>query len=134
MAYFQIIGNNVQLDLKENIINLEDSYIQITEGDEDTFYSVSNLREDMVAVTNEVRFAFSIGLDQEKTEFTRTVFSLLDVFAQLGGVFEVFNTGLLIFIGIYSQKMYNLSVLQRCYQVEEDIYDDSGKYSIIHLF
>jgi hypothetical protein len=103
--------------VKENEIELMDSFLQFGGPKKDKFYSISGQTVDLALYSENYIFTYLV-LDSSITTYKRTVFSLLDAVAQLGGVFGVLNSALTAIIGYYAGKKLDYSILKKCYQYE----------------
>jgi hypothetical protein len=79
----------VRMLIRENIVELMDSVLQYQSYNKTTFYSVSEERVDIYDRSN-YYFRAIISSDSHKVTHTRTVFSLFDFLAQIGGVYNFF--------------------------------------------
>ena len=64
-------------------------------------------------------------VDSEVTTYRRTVFSFLDMFAQIGGVYQVVSSIMFLFLGFYAERMMYYCVLRKCYQLDSHDNDDN---------
>lgn len=108
----------VTVYLKENVVERQDNFIQYFGQQTDTFYTVSGDREQYTNMYETEYFTAEFKLDSETQTFNRTVYSLLDLIAQIGGVFSVIQLICAVVFGYYAQKMLELTVLKLCYQFE----------------
>lgn len=70
---------------------------------------------------------FLIAIDEETAYYSRTVYSILDLTGQLGGVFEIFDIFGGIFIGLFADKLFVFSIISRLYQTKVNSHVDKGK-------
>jgi hypothetical protein len=64
-----------------------------------------------------ISLALTFRKDAESDSYSRSVFSILDLFGNIGGVFEILQvTGGLI-VGYFSRDLFLYSILTKLYQV-----------------
>jgi hypothetical protein len=94
----------VRMMIRENKVELMDSVLQYQSYNKTTFYSISEERVDIYKKSN-YYFRAVISPDSHKVTHTRTVFSLFDFLAQIGGVYNFFYSISFLFFGFYAEKM-----------------------------
>jgi len=87
--------------------------MQFGSKEEEIFYSVSDVVRDQYPIENNLLMKTSIVLDPEMTEHTRTVYSIMDVIAQIGGIFSVVRALSLIILSFYAKRMMYYCVLRK---------------------
>ena len=78
--------------LKENKLELVDSFFQFSGPKKKTFYSVSSIKESTNMWEGLTYAYLTINLDPETQLYKRTVYSMLDLVGQIGGVFNVIQS------------------------------------------
>ena len=82
----------VKLYARENSAELSDDLIQLTGPKELEFLNLESAEVDMLPLGSPLEyFEVVLFLDPIKSIYTRTVFSFLDMFGLLGGVFEILS-------------------------------------------
>jgi len=109
--------------IKENKLELMDSFFQYGETKKSNFYSISEGFEDYKPLEDNTYVATYFLMDKKVTTYKRTIYSLFDMLAQLGGVFNFLYTFLYVFLNYYSEKMLQYSILRKCYQFSSNAPD-----------
>jgi len=109
--------------VEENKLELMDSFFQYGETEKSTFYSISGGFEDYKPLEENTYVDTYFLLDKKVTTYRRTIYSLFDMLAHLGGVFHLFYTFLFVFLYYYSEKMLQYSILRKCYQFSSNAPD-----------
>ena len=112
-----------QVYVKENKLELMDSFFQYGETEKSTFYSISGGFEDYKIFDGNIFVVTYFVLDREVATHRRTIYSFFDMLAQLGGVFHLLYSFLNVFLYYYSEKMLQYSILRKCYQFSSDAAD-----------
>lgn len=99
--------------IKENKLELQDNYLQYSGAKKNTFYSVAESTDDLRATTDSEYVRVYLKLDPERRQYKRTVYSLLDLIAQLGGVFSVIQSIFTFILGMYADRVFFHSVLSK---------------------
>jgi len=94
-----------EIYVMQNKLELMDSYFQYGNPDEHTFYSLSGGYKDTQVKLDNVYINTFFFIDSKVTTHKRTVFSLLDMLSQLGGLFQVVESFTFIILGYYAEKM-----------------------------
>ena len=102
-----------QIYIKENRLELMDSFFQYESYDKHKYYSISGGTEDVQTFKDNSYIVTYFMLDSEVTTYRRTVFSFLDMFAQIGGVYQVVRSIMFLFIGFYAERMMYYCVLRK---------------------
>lgn len=118
--YYCVPGTIKYTDIfiKENKIELTDNFMQFGGPEAKKFYSVSDVKESWAYYGGPEYVYVKLQLDPETQLYKRTVYSLLDLVGQLGGVFGILSSVCTLVIGIYSERMLFHSIVKKCYQVE----------------
>ena len=106
---------NVELFLKENQLDLSDDYKVIGSSESKKFYSIANGRGQNTVTTGDYYGEISFSLHTETQIYKRTVFTILDVLSQIGGIFSLLQSLCGVIVGIYAQKKLYFSVFSKCY-------------------
>jgi len=94
-----------QIYVKENHLELMDDFMQYGSAKEESFYSLTGGYVDLQSFRGDTYLNAFFLLDSEITTYKRTVFSLLDMLAQLGGVYQVVEAIVFVLLGFYSERM-----------------------------
>lgn len=104
--------------MKHNTAEAQDGFMQIGEGKQYDFYSVDTFSQTFTSELEGRLSTIKIRLDAQSDSYQRTVFSLLDLTGQLGGVNEVFIVIGTLFMSLFTEKLFNYSILSKVYQVD----------------
>jgi hypothetical protein len=99
--------------LEKNEVELQDGIFRFGSSDKEKFYSVSGTRQDTSFDSNGVYVSLKLQLDPENKIFKRTVFSFMDMLAQIGGVFGIVQSIMVLLLGVYAERMLIYSVLSK---------------------
>ena len=114
--------------IQENNVKMIDNYFQFGSFEEQTFYSVSKeIRESKVFNDNKY-VEVTLILDSEKKLYTRTVFSFLDMIAQLGGVFNVIYAISMVVLTFYAERQLYYWIIRKWYQHNSETKDTMPVY------
>jgi len=77
----------------------------------------------------------SVVADPQKDNYNRVVFSFLDLFGQLGGVFELMCIWMGLIVRFFSKNVFLFSIFKRLYHTEResDQNDNDKESSDVHL-
>jgi hypothetical protein len=90
--------------IKQNNLELMDSVFQFKGHEKRKFYSIESEKIDLYKFVTTYLRARILSSPQEVT-YNRTVYSFLDMVAQLGGVFNVLRTISFLILGLYAERM-----------------------------
>jgi hypothetical protein len=94
-----------QIYIRENNLELMDSVFQYQDYDRKKFYSIADEVHDYYEGYDPYYCTFIIRADDKEITHTRTVYSLFDMVAQIGGVYGVLSSIALLIFGSYSERM-----------------------------
>ena len=105
--YTMIPGHTkqAQIYVKENNVELMDNFMQYGSAEKKSFYSLTGGYVDLQSFRGDTYLNAFFLLDSETTTYKRTVYSLMDMFAQFGGVYSVFESMTFIFLAFYTERM-----------------------------
>jgi hypothetical protein len=69
----------------------------------------------------------SMVLDPQIDQYEREVFTILDLIGNIGGLLEVCQLGGVFIIGVFSEKLFYFSVINRLHHLEVDTINKSRK-------
>jgi hypothetical protein len=101
--------------IKQNNLELMDSVFQFKGDEKRKFYSIESEKIDLYKFVTTYLRARILPSPQEVT-YNRTVYSFLDMVAQLGGVFNVLRSISFLILGFYAERMMYYWVLKKNYQ------------------
>jgi hypothetical protein len=104
-----------QVYIRENNLELMDSVFQYQDYDRKKFYSIADEVHDYYEGYDNY-WALIFRADDREITHTRTVYSLFDMVAQIGGVYGVLSSIALLIFGSYSERMMYYWVLRKSYQ------------------
>jgi hypothetical protein len=97
-------SRKLEIYIKQNELELMDSVLQFQDYDKRIFYSIGDEKIDIYASETTYLLA-RIMPDPETVTYNRTVYSFLDMVAQLGGVFNVLRSISFLILGFYAERM-----------------------------
>ena len=65
-----------------------------------------------------VFIAFSFARDEISMEYSRSVFTFLDLTGNLGGLFEILEIAGSLIVAVFAHKIFLYSLLSRLYQID----------------
>ena len=99
----------------QNKVDLQDDFIQFGDSKSGEFYTISRVQDSVNTRSSGNFFDLTIRLDNRKTLYERRVFSFLDLIGQVGGVNEIIEIFWVFFIGMYSEKLFQYSIVSKIY-------------------
>ena len=117
--------------VRENEVELKDNIFRLTpSGQEKSFLSVSRVIQDLRnRGTDEQVIAIRFEKDYDYDSYEREVFSLLDLFGNLGGLSEVCTIIGGLFVGIFADRLFNYSIISSLYQIDPSRHNFDKKNS-----
>ena len=121
----------VNVYVRENEVELKDNIFRLTpSGQEKSFLSVSRVIQDLRnRGTDEQVIAIRFEKDYDYDSYEREVFSLLDLFGNLGGLSEVCTIIGGLFVGIFADRLFNYSIISSLYQIDPSRHNFDKKNS-----
>jgi len=120
---FPQMTKETHIYVKNNVLELMDSFFQYGEPEKSNFYSISGGFDNYRMQKDDLYVNAYFLLQNEVTTHKRTIYSLFDMLGHLGGVFHLFYSCLYVFLYYYSEKMLQYSILRKCYQINSDAPD-----------
>ena len=130
---------SVTVYVKDNEVELKDNIFQYSpDGDEKKFVSVERVDQSFsnYNVNNSLLMSVTFIKDYNYDAYERKVFTLLEVFGNLGGLFEVLGIVGGILVGSSAERFFNYSIISHLYQVDplpvnenalnNSLYENSG--------
>ena len=120
LVYYTINGftRDVNFYFQKNEIERQDNYLSVvSEGEEETFISMSDSETYLKATDGINVFKGSFLKSNKQTSYTRSVFTFLDLLGVIGGVFEVLSAVGSICVMIFAERNFNYSILSNLYHV-----------------
>ena len=135
-AFIPNLTQTTMYRIKRNEGTLNDDIWVGVQGkaDEVDFYSV---RKDNYLIgpidQDQVFLQINFSLDVQVDQYQRTVFSFLDLFGFIGGLFQIFKMFGFIFVFYFANKSFYCSVLSKLWKTEEQMkqFKYSSKIDII---
>ena len=115
----QQFSNSLEVKVQKNTVSLYDNLFYNFGPKKLTFYNSSKriFRIDNLATTQNTIFYTYVTLDRTSQEYERVVYTFLDLFGFLGGLFDfMFFFGLLC-IRFFTASMYLKDVFSKLYQI-----------------
>ena len=100
---------------KLNQATLNDDYLKIKSTIDKQFFSVDRVFSDFGSPTANEVINFSILMDPNRDFYQRTVFSILDLFGTIGGIFGLLTSACGFVIGLVSTQIMLSSIFRRLY-------------------
>ena len=116
--------------LKQNEANLNDDYLRLSSPLNKAFFSTDKTIVDTAPPFVESIF-ISILLGPNKDTYTRTVYSIMDLFGNVGGIYGLLQSACGFVVGFISYQILLSSVFRRLYFVNR-LDDDSSSAEVIH--
>ena len=105
----------VKLYARLNDANLDDDYLGLKSPKNEKFWIVNKSIVDLAVLTNNAVLDASIFIDCNKDTYKRTVFTIMDLFGNVGGIYGLFMSAWGFFVGIISSQILLASVFRRLY-------------------
>jgi hypothetical protein len=121
--YYSLNGDqvkNYEIYVKQNIIDKLDDYTHLNGVEQNSFYSVNDLKSDEYDSSSDYYGTFTFNLDAESQVYKRNVYTLLNVVSQLGGIFSLLTSFWTLIVGIYAERMLYYAALSNCYTFENE--------------
>ena len=101
--------------VRRNQAMLSDSILLGAQGstDEINFYSIKKDSYLIGELTDQILLQINFSLDVEINQYQRTVFSFLDLFGYIGGIFQIFKILGFIFAIYFASKSFYSSILSK---------------------
>lgn len=109
----------VNLYVKRNFVSLQDSLIQWGQSAQEMFYSIDRTQTDLSDYYGDgTLFEINLVIDPSSDYYERTVYSLLDMTGQVGGLYEVVKMIVGGIVGYFANKLFIFSIMNKLYQVD----------------
>ena len=105
----------VKIYAKLNNVNLEDDYLQLKSPSNKQFFSVDRINNDLGSYDTSSVAEVNIFLDPNRDSYQRTVFTILDLFGKVGGIFGLLTAACGFVVGVISKQIMLSSVFRRLY-------------------
>jgi hypothetical protein len=117
---------------KKNEASLTDSLVQVIGSSDHEFFQIQNSREQTEIEGSDLQFAsVYLRFDSEFDQYDRRVYSFGDLLGQVGGIYESMLIIGMLFVGIFSERLFISSILNKIYQIdllrEQEIQDVKNK-------
>ena len=111
IIYFYLQNNNVEL---------RDGIVQINEVESHSFYSIGDVDQDFDTEESDgVILSIRIIQDDDVNNYERKVYSLLDMFGQIGGVYEIIRLIFEVLVGFFAKRIMMYTLFSYIYYVED---------------
>ena len=106
--------------VNEHKAELNDDYLSLFSGTKQRkFFSLDSDYDSIIhPSTNEDILFLNLYRSNKKFEYTRTVFTILDLLGSLGGMFEILSIFGGVVVSTLTSKLFNYSILTTLYQVD----------------
>jgi hypothetical protein len=105
--------------IRENNVELMDSFFQFQSYERKKFYSVSEERVNFY-IYDDTFLTIKIVPDSQTVTHSRTVYSFFDMLAQIGGVYGVLSAIFFLVLRFYAEQMMYYWVLRKNYQFNSE--------------
>ena len=118
------LSSYLEIKVQQNKAYLSDNLFYNFNPEEKTYYNVKNRNYRMVdsSLVSNSLMNIVVGLDKESEEYERVVYTFIEMFGFLGGLFDFLFFGGFIFIQFFTENSYLNSVFSKLYQVKVDNY------------
>lgn len=105
---------------RKNEAQLVDDLVQLGQSTRLSFYQVKTFREQTELEGTDLQFAsIYFRFDAYYDVYQRRVYSLGDLFGQIGGLYSsVFVVGA-VFVAVFSERLFVSSILRKIYQIDQ---------------
>ena len=107
-------SKNIKMYAKLNKATLDDDFLKLSSSVNKEFFSVDRVQSD-ISTNKPYIFETSILMDPNRDLYQRTVFSILDLFGTIGGIFGLLSSAWGFVFGIISTQIMLSSVFRRIY-------------------
>lgn len=108
---------DTKIFIKENTYSIDNSYMYINKLN-GKFYTIETINTQHTKYLNDGLFGvFKFQQDSKTTNYNIRVYSILDLFSSIGGIYEIITVLLSIVFSYFAQKMYLFYILN---QVSKD--------------
>lgn len=112
---------DVEIYIKQNQIKRLDDYTYLKGVKDNIFYTIKDQKQNSYDTGSLIYSSFSIYLDPEVQYYSRNVYTILDFFSQVGGIFSLLSSLCGLLIGFYSERMIYYTILSKCYSFDTEI-------------
>ena len=121
----------VKIYSKLNKATLDDDYMMIKSTKNQEFFSVDNIRNDIGAYGSDFVAQALILMDSNRDIYQRSVFTILDLFGTIGGIFGLLTSAFGFLLSMITTQIMMSSVFRRLYYSCEELIRIIFK---LHLF
>lgn len=113
--------------IQKNTIELKDSFFRYSpQGKSSSFVNIEKTELDFDELdSDKIIMKVRFEKDYDYKSYERQVYSILNLFGDLGGVFGIFSLAGSIFVGIFADRLFNYSLISTLYQVDPLSPDES---------
>ena len=112
------LAKEVKFYFQNNYVEAQDDYLSIiSQPTKHSYISLAAVYDSLLTSDEEI-IKFSFYKSNHETTIERSVFTLLDLLGNLGGIFEVLSVSGSIIVAIFSNKMFYFSIFSSLYQVD----------------
>ena len=106
---------SISIYVKRNKATFNDDYLKIKSATIREFFNVGKIISDLGADSANTVYEASILLDPSKDVYQRSVFTIMDLFGVIGGIYGLLISGWGLLVGIISSQILLSSVFRRLY-------------------
>ena len=105
----------IKIYAKLNQATLDDDYMKINSASNRQFFSFDKVLTDVGSFGNDIIAEAAIFLDPNRDHYHRTVFSIMDLFGTIGGIYGLLISVWGFIVGAISLQIMLSSVFRRLY-------------------
>lgn len=111
--------------VQSNQAEYNDNVFQYSpDGTQKDLISVNRVDQDLLDSSDEVLTSIYFVKDYEYVKYSRNVFSLLEMFGNIGGLFEILEVSGSLLVGCFASHLFDYSIVSTFYQVDTTNQDD----------
>ena len=107
--------------LRKSYYTTNDKYIQISEDESKSFYSIESELKDFKQSNDDLLLSFTFIQDPVVDEYERVVYSFFDMTGQIGGLYEVLSVVTGLFISSWVRMRFQNSIFSKLYSISTQI-------------
>ena len=108
-------SKQIKIYLKLSEANLNDDYLRFQESTSTKFFEVENRLEDLQILTLDSVIDIGIFIASTRDTYSRTVFSIFDLFGAIGGLYGLMSSIWGFIVGFIATHIMLSSVFRRLY-------------------
>ena len=98
-------------NIKKSEYKLNEGWFDFGSGKEGIFYNLGNAKNDFTSNADFAMIQMDFLIDPQINQFIRKSTGLFEIFGTIGGIFEILQISVGIFISFYSRATFRQSIL-----------------------